>query len=149
VELLLLGALTIFLAYAGLSAFNTSLPVLDLFRIGRPPQGLGMLFVVAAAVSLAATMWQVRRRLNPNVDVVADTEGIASQQTFWGRGRLAWSEITRLESKYQGLLYIYGITSAGNIKRLGIDTRQIDVAAADIFAVIARHRPDLFSKSRS
>jgi len=149
VELLLLGALTIILAYASLSAFDTSLPVLDLFGIGRPPLGLGILFVVVAAFSLAATMWQVRRRLNPNVDVVADTEGIASQQTFWGRGRLAWSEITRLESKYQGLLYIYGITSGGDVKRLAIDTRQIDVPAADLYAAIARHRPDLIKMPRN
>jgi hypothetical protein len=149
VELLVLGAVTIFLAYSGLSAFDTSLPVIGLFQLGRPPQGLGILFVVVAAVSFAATMWQVRRRLNPNDDVVADAEGIASQQSFWGRGRLAWSEITWLESKYYNLLYIHGISAAGNTKRLVIDTAQIDVSAAELYAVIGRHRPDLVSKPRS
>jgi hypothetical protein len=44
VELLVLGAVTIFLAYSGLSAFDTSLPVIGLFQLGRPPQGLGHSF---------------------------------------------------------------------------------------------------------
>ena len=149
VELLLLGAVTIFFAYTGLCAFDTKLPVLGLFRLGRPPQGLGIVFLVGAAFSLAGTMWQVRRRLNPNVDVVADAEGIASRQTFWGRGRLAWSEVTWLESKHYSLLYIHGISPTGNAKRLVIDTRQIDVSPADLYAFIARHRPDLIKTPRS
>jgi hypothetical protein len=149
-ELLVLAAVTIFLAYVGLSAFDPSLPmVIGPRRLGRLPQGLGIVFLVLAAVSLAATVWQIRRRLNPNVDVVVDAEGIASQQSFWGRGRLAWSEITGLKLGYQSLLYIDGISTAGDAKRLVIDTRQIDVPAADLYAVIARHRPDLDSKPRS
>jgi uncharacterized membrane protein len=149
VALLALGAVTIFLTYLGLSAFDTSLPMIGPRRLGRPAKDLAVLFLVIAAVSLATTVWQIWRRLIPNVDVIADAEGIASQQSFWGRGRLAWSEITRLESKYYSLLYIHGISATGDTKRLVIDTRQIDVPAADLFAVIARHRPDLVSKPRS
>jgi len=149
-ELVVLAAVTIFLAYVGLSAFDPSLPmVIGSRRLGRPPQGLGIVFLVLAAVSLAITVWQIRRRLNPSVDVVVDAEGIASQQWFWGRGRLAWSEITGLKPGYQSLIYIDGISTAGDAKRLVIDTRQIDVPAADLFAVVARHRPDLVGKPRS
>jgi hypothetical protein len=148
VALLVIGAITLFFAYVGLSAFDTGLPVIGPRRLGRPPQGLGAVFFIAATVSLAATVWQFRRRLNPNVDVIADAEGIASQQSFWGRGRLAWGEISGIESRYQNLLYIHGTPAGGKAKRLVIDTAQIDVPAADLFAVIARHRPDLVSMPR-
>ena len=149
VALLALGAVTIFLTYLGLSAFDTSLPMIGPRRLGRPAKDLAVLFLVIAATSLALTVWQIWRRFVPNVDVIADAEGIASRQSFWGRGRLAWSEITGLETRYYGLLYIRGISPEGNAKRLVIDTRQIDVPAADLFAVIARHRPDLVGKPRS
>ena len=148
VALVILGAITIFFGYVGLSAFDTSLPVIGPRRLGRPSQGIGIMFFVFAALSLAATAWQLRRRLNPSVDVIADAEGIVSQQSFRGRGRLAWSEISRLEIRYQNSLYIYGMPAAGKAKWLLINTAQIDVPAADIFAVIARHRPDLVSMQR-
>jgi hypothetical protein len=150
VVLVVLAAVTIFLAYVGLSAFDTSLPmVIGSRQLERLPQGIGIVFVIMAAVSLAATVWQIRRRLNPSVDVVVDAEGIASQQPFWGHSRLAWSEITGLEARYPSMLYIYGISPAGDAKLLVIDSRQIDVPAADLHAVIARHRPDLVSGRRS
>jgi hypothetical protein len=149
VALLAVGAVTIFLTYLGLSAFDTSLPMIGPRRLGRPAKDLAVLFLVIAAVSLATTVWQIWRRLIPNVDVIADAEGIASQQSFWGRGRLAWSEITGLENRYYGLLYIRGISATGDAKRLVIDTRQIDVPAGDLYKFIARYRPDLVSKSRS
>jgi hypothetical protein len=149
VVILALAAVAIFLAYVGLSAFDRGLPLIGSRRLGRPSQELGVFFLFLASTSLAVTLWQIRRRLIPNVDVVADADGIASQQSFWGRGRLAWSEITRLESKYHGLLYIHGISPTGDTKRLVIDTRQIDVPAAELYAVIARHRPDLVSMPRS
>ena len=148
VALLILGAITLFFAYVGLSAFDTSLPVIGPRRLGRPAQGIGILFFVLAALSLAATVWQLRRRLNPSVDVIADAEGIVSQQSFRGRGRLAWNEISRLEVRYQNSLYIYGMPAAGKAKWLLINTAQIDVPAAELFAVIARHRPDLVSVQR-
>ena len=100
VALLAVGAVTIFLTYLGLSAFDTSLPMIGPRRLGRPAKDLAVLFLVIAATSLVVTVWQIRRRFIPNVDVIADAEGISSQQSFWDRGRLAWSEITRLESKY-------------------------------------------------
>jgi len=149
VALLALGAVSIFLAYVGLSAFDTSLPMIGLRQLRWPPRDLAAFFLFLAAVSFGTTVWQLWRRLKQNVDVVADSEGITSQQSFWGRGRLAWSEITRVESKYRCLLYIYGISPAGDAKWLMIDTRQIDVPAADLYAVIARHRPDLVNKPRS
>jgi hypothetical protein len=148
VALVILGAITVFFAYVGLSAFDTSLPVIGPRRLGRPSQGIGIMFFVFAALSLAATAWQLRRRLNPSVDVIADAEGIVSQQSFRGRGRLAWSEISRLEIRYQNSLYLYGMPAAGKTKWLLINTAQIDVPAADIFAVIACHRPDLGSMQR-
>jgi len=147
--LLVLGAITLFFAYVGMTAFDTSLPVIGPRRLGRPPQGMGIAFFVLAALSLAATVWQLRRRFNPNVDVIADADGIASQQSFRGRGCLAWKEISRIEPRYQSLLYIYGMPTAGKAKRLVIDTAHIDVPTADLFAVIARHRPDLVSVPRS
>jgi len=147
--LLALGAVSIFLAYVGLSAFDTSLPMIGLRQLRWPPRDLAAFFLFLAAVSFGTTVWQLWRRLKQNVDVVADSEGITSQQSFWGRGRLAWSEITRVESRYRSLLYIYGISPAGDAKRLVIDTRQIDVPAADLYEFIARHRPDLVSKPRS
>jgi hypothetical protein len=149
VVLLALGAVSIVLTYVGLSAFDTSLPIIGLRQLRWPPRDLAAFFLFLAAVSFGTTVWQVWRRLNQSVDVVADSEGITSQQSFWGRGRLTWSEITRVESKYRYLLYIYGISPAGDAKWLMIDTRQIDVPAADLYAVIARHRPDLVSKPRS
>jgi len=149
VVLLALGAVSIVLTYVGLSAFDTTLPMIVPRRLGWPPRDLAVLFLVLAAVSFGTTVWQVWRRLKQNVDVVADAEGITSQQSFWGRGRLAWSEITGVESRYRCLLFIYGISPAGDAKRLMIDTRQIDVPAADLFAVVARHRPDLVGKPRS
>jgi hypothetical protein len=147
--LLLLGAASVGVAYVGLMAFDTGVRMIGPYRLGRPPQDFAVFLLFLAAVMFAVAMWQMRRRLVPNVDVVADAEGIASQQSFWGRGRLAWSEITKLESRYQGLLYIYGISGAGDVKRLMIDTRQIDVPTADLYEFIARHRPDLFSRPRS
>ena len=147
--LLALGAVSIFLAYVGLSAFDTSLPMIGLRQLRWPPRDLAAFFLFLAAVSFGTTVWQLWRRLKQNVDVVADSEGITSQQSFWGRGRLAWSEITRVESRYRSLLYIYGISPAGDTKRLVIDTRQIDVLAAELYAVIGRHRPDLVSNPRS
>jgi hypothetical protein len=148
VVLLALGAVSTVLTYVGLSAFDTSLPMIGLRQLRWPPRDLAAFFLFLAAVSFGTTVWQAWRRLNQNVDVVADSEGITSQQSFWGRGRLAWSEITRVESRYRCLLYIYGISPAGDAKRLMIDTRQIDVPAADLHAVIARHRPDLVSVPR-
>jgi predicted small integral membrane protein len=149
VELLVLGAASVGLAYVGLMAFDTGVRMIGPYRLGRPPQDLAVFFLFLAAMMFAVTVWQIRRRLVPNVDVVADADGIASQQSFWGRGRLAWSEITGLESKYPGLLYIRGISATGDTKRLVIDTRQIDVPAADLYEFIARYRPDLVSKPRS
>jgi hypothetical protein len=146
--LLVLGAITLFFAYVGVTAFDTSLPVIGPRRLGRPSQGIGILFFALAALSLAATVWQLRRRLNPNVDVIVDAEGIASQQSFRGRGRLAWSEISKLEIRYQNVLYVYGMPAAGKAKWLSINTAQIDVPAADLFAAIARHRPDLVGVQR-
>jgi len=148
VELLVLGAASLGLAYVGLMAFDTGVRMIGPYRLGQPPQDLAVFFLVLAAVMFAATVWQIRRRLVPNVDVAADADGITSQQWFWGRGRLAWSEITGLESKYPGLLYIRGISPTGDTKRLVIDTRQTDVPAADLYEFIARHRPDLI-KPRS
>jgi hypothetical protein len=138
---LILGAITLFFAYVGLSAFDTSLPVIGPRRLGRPPQGIGIVFLLCAALSLAGTVWQLRRRLNPSVDVIADAEGIVSQQSFRGRG--PWNEISRLEVRYQNTLYIYGMPAAGKAKWLSINMAQIDVPAAALFAVIERHRPDL------
>ena len=149
VVLLMLGAASIGLAYVGLMAFDTSVRMIGPYRLGRPSQDFAVFLLFLAAVMFGVAVWQIRRRLVPNVDVVADAEGIASQQSFWGRGRLAWSEITGLESKYHGLLYIRGISPTGDAKRLVIDTRQIDLPAADLFEFIARHRPDLISKPRS
>jgi hypothetical protein len=148
VLLLALGAVSIVLTYVGLSAFETTLPMIGLRQLRWPPRDLAAFFLFLAAVCFGTTVWQVWRRLNQNVDVVADSEGITSQQSFWGRGRLTWSEITRVESRYRCLLYIYGISPAGDAKWLMIDTRQIDVPAADLHAVIARHRPDLVSVPR-
>ena len=146
--LLVLGAITLFFAYVGMTAFDTSLPVIGPRRLGRPPQGIGIAFFVLAALSLAATVWQLRRRFNPNVDVIADADGIVIQQSFRGRGCLAWKEISRLEIRYQNVLYIYGMPVAGRAKWLSINTAQIDVPEAELFAVIARHRPDLVIAGR-
>jgi hypothetical protein len=149
VELLVLGAASVGLAYVGLMAFDTSVRMIGPYRLGGPPQDFAVFLLSLAAVMFVVTMWQIRRLVVPNIDVIADAEGITSQHTFWGRGRLAWSEITGLESKYHGLLYIRGISPTGNAKRLVIDTRQIDVPAADLYAFIARHRPDLFKTPQS
>jgi hypothetical protein len=148
VDLLVLGAATVGLAYVGLMAFDTGVRMIGPYRLGRPPQDFAVFLLVLATMMFAVTVWQIRRRLVPNIDVIADAEGITSQHIFWGRGRLAWSEITGLESKYHSLLYIRGISPVGDTKRLVIDTRQIDVPAADLYEFIARHRPDLI-KPRS
>lgn len=144
VVLLALGVASGGLAYVGLMAFDTSVRMIGPYRLGRPPQDFAVFLLFLAAVMFAVAVWQIRRLLVPNIDVVADAEGIASQQLFWGRGRLAWSEITGLESKYHNLLYIRGISATGNAKRLVIDIGQIDVPAVDLYAFIARHRPDFF-----
>lgn len=149
VALLALGAASIIFAYVGLIAFDMSLRKIGPYELGRPRQDFAILLFVLAAVMCAAAVWQIWRRLVPNIDVVADAEGIASRQSFWGRGRLAWSEITALESKYHSLLYIRGISPTGDTKRLVIDTGQIDVPAPDLYAFIARHRPDLFKTRQS
>ena len=149
VLLLVLGAASIGLAYVGLMSLDTGVRMIGPYRIGRPSQDFAVFLLFLAAVMFAVAVWQIRRWLVPNVDVVADAEGITSQQSFWGRGRLAWSEITGLESKYHGLLYIRGISPTGDTKRLMIDTRQIDLPAADLYEFIARHRPDLISKPQS
>jgi predicted small integral membrane protein len=148
VLLLVLGAASVGLAYVGLMTFETGVRMIGPYQLGRPPQDLAVFFLFLAAVMFGVAVWQTRRRLVPNVDVVADDEGITSQQSFWGRGRLAWNEITGLESKYQGLLYIRGISPTGDAKRLVIDTRQIDVPAADLYEFIARHRPDLIRRAQ-
>ena len=148
VELVVLGAASVGLAYVGLMAFDTSERMIGPYRVGRPPQDFAVFLLFLAAVMFAVTLWQIRRRLIPNVDLVADADGIVSRQWFWGRGRLAWSEITGLESKYPGLLYIRGISPVGDTKRLVIDLRQTDVSAADLYEFIARHRPDLIKPRR-
>src|SRR5262245_17051948 len=102
--LLMLGAFSIVLAYTGLMAFDTSVRMIGPYRLGRPSPDFAVFLLFLAAVMFAVAVWQTRRLLVPNIDVVADAEGITSQQTFWGRGRLAWSEITGFESKYPGLL---------------------------------------------
>jgi hypothetical protein len=150
VELVALVAITLFITYIGLSAFQTLLPsVAWPSRLERLPPIVGIVFLALAAVSLAATVRQVRRWLYPYIYVVADDEGIASQQPLWGRARLAWSEVTGFASEYPSRLCIYGISTAGDVKCLVIDTAQIDVPAADLRAVIARRRPDLVSMPRS
>jgi len=70
VALLALGAVSIFLTYLGLSAFDTSLPMIGLRQLRWPPRDLAAFFLFLAAVSFGTTVWQAGRRLNQNVDVV-------------------------------------------------------------------------------
>jgi hypothetical protein len=144
--LLIPSVFAILFSLVGQSVFDTSLPEIGPRREGWPDQVLGILFFVVAALSLAASVWLLQRKLDPSVDVTADAEGIVSQQSFWGHGRLAWSEISRLEW-HQSMLYTHGTPAAGKARRLMIDTAHIDVPAADLLAVIPRHRPDLVPKS--
>ena len=149
VMLLVLGVASVGLAYVGLMAFDTGVRMIGPYRLARPPQDFAVFLLFLAAMMFGIAVWQIWRLLVPNVDVVADMDGIASQQFFWGRGRLAWSEITGLESKHDRLLYIRGISPTGDAKRLVIDTWEIDVSAADLYKFIARHRPDLFKTRQS
>src|SRR5262245_15611619 len=83
VDLLVLGAASVGLAYVGLMAFDTGVRMIGPYQLGRPPQDLAVFLLVLAAVMFAITVWQIRRRLVPSVDVVADADGIASRQWFW------------------------------------------------------------------
>ena len=86
--LLMLGAFSIVLAYTGLMAFDTSVRMIGPYRLGRPSPDFAVFLLFLAAVMFAVAVWQTRRLLVPNIDVVADAEGITSQQTFWGRAAL-------------------------------------------------------------
>lgn len=148
VALIVPAVATAFFCYVALTAFVPGLPVLPVGRYTRgapPPFALGVLFLALAAVSLAATVWQIRRRLKPKLDIVADKDGIAVNQVPWARGRLAWREITDVEFKYQSSLYIVGKPKSadGKVKKLVLNHAQIDAPIADLIQVIARYRPDL------
>ena len=151
VALVVLVAVTVFFAYVAMTAFDPSLPAFDFGRrrLGRPSHAVGSFLLACAVLSLAGTVWLFRRRLNPTIAVVADAHGISVDQLFWGRGRLAWSEITELQMRYQSMLYIRGVPQGGDgkTKKLVIDTGGIDVSIGDLVTVIVRHRPDLVERS--
>jgi predicted small integral membrane protein len=100
VVLLVLGAASVGLAYVGLMAFDMGVRMIGPYRLGRPPQDLAVFFLFLAVVMFGVAVWQIRRRLVPNVDVVADAEGITSQQSFWGR------EPPRLERDHRARIQV-------------------------------------------
>jgi hypothetical protein len=96
----------------------------------------GCALICALCVAVVA-----RRRLAPIVEVEIDREGIASH-LFWGRGRLAWNEITALETK-GNWLFVHGRRGSGRPVKLIIDSTGLDQDRMTLLSHIGRYRPDL------
>jgi hypothetical protein len=102
-------------------------------------------FLACAAVCLGLGMLQLRRKLSPQVEVEADPQGITSH-LFWGKGQLRWAEIVALERK-GNWLFVRGTGPNAKPKKLVIDTTGIDAPIDNLYAIIARHRPDLLARA--
>jgi hypothetical protein len=108
-----------------------------------PPWARSAFFFGCGAVCLAASLVQLIRRFRPRVEVEAGPQGIASH-LFWGRGKLAWRDITALEWK-GNWLFVRGNSPDAKSKKLVIDTTGIDAPIGNLYAIIAQHRPDLLA----
>ena len=105
----------------------------------------GTFFFGIAAVCLGLGMLQLRRKLSPQVEVEADPQGITSH-LFWGKGQLRWADIVALERK-GNWLFVRGTGPDAKPKKLVIDTTGIDAPIDNLYAIIARHRPDLLAQA--
>jgi hypothetical protein len=110
-----------------------------------PPWLRGIFFFGIAAVCLGLGMLQLRRKLSPQVEVEADPQGIISH-LIWGKGQLRWADIVALERK-GNWLFVRGTGANAKPKKLVIDTAGIDAPIDNLYAIIARHRPDLLART--
>jgi hypothetical protein len=139
------SALAAFFAYAGLTAFNSNLPWVAIWTLRRPSMGIGVALLALAALFCCVAVWQLRRWLRPSIDFVADAQGLACSQVFWSSGRMAWSDIERVEMAPAGVLHIFGTAQreGGKARRLTISAGHIDAPLKRLLSAMARHRPDL------
>jgi hypothetical protein len=115
------------------------------FLNAAPPWLRGAFFFGCAAACIAIGMLPLWRKLNPKVEVEADPQGITSH-LFWGRGQLRWADIMMLERK-GNWLFVRGKGANDKPKKLVIDTVGIDAPIDNLYAIIARHRPDLLVRA--
>jgi hypothetical protein len=131
------------LIYVGIESLTTDVVVKGrgAFLNEAPPSLRGAFFFGGAALCVVIGMLPLWRKLNPKVEVEADPQGITSH-LFWGRGQLRWADIMMLERK-GNWLFVLGKGANDKPKKLVIDTVGIDAPIDNLYAIIARHRPDL------
>jgi hypothetical protein len=105
------------------------------------PEIRAAFFFGCALVCVFCVAVVARRRLAPIVEVEIDRAGIASH-LFWGRGRLAWDEITAIEAK-NNWLFVHGRRGGQRAVKLIIDSTGLDQDRATLLGHIGRYRPDL------
>ena len=135
------------LIYVGIESLATDFAVRGrgAFLNDAPPWLRGVFFFGCAAVCVVIGMLQLWRKLSPQIEVEADRQGITSH-LFWGRGRLPWADIMALERK-GNWLFVRGRGANDKPKKLVIDTAGVDAPIDNLYAIIARHRPDLLAQA--
>jgi hypothetical protein len=131
------------LIWVGIESLSTDFAVKGkgAFLNEAPPWLRGAFFFGCAALCVLLGILQLWRKLSPKIEVEADPQGITSH-LFWGRGQLRWSDIMMLERK-GNWLYVRGKGANEKPKKLIINTTGIDAPIDNLYAIIARHRPDL------
>jgi len=134
------------LAYVGIAAPDFVLQGRGAFLNELPPWMRATFLLGIALICLFGALQQLKRKWRPQVEVEAGSEGITSH-LFWGKGRLRWTEIKAIE-RQNNWLFVRG-TASGRSKKLVIDTGGIDAPIDHLYALIARHRPDLMGPSQA
>jgi len=96
-------------------------------------------FWLLLLLCLALVLW---RRWNPANELVIDSEGIASN-LIWGRGRIAWPDIARLEYR-NTWMHVFGTDVSGKKRKLIVNLYGLDKPLRTILGAIGARRPDLF-----
>jgi len=144
VVLALAAALLIYMGFESLAA-DFTLTGRGAFLNDFPPLARAAFFFACAAACVVIAMLQLWRRLKPQIEVEADLQGITSH-LFWGRGQLRWADIMTLE-RNGNWLFVRGKGANNKPKKLVIDTGGIDAPIDNLYAIIARHRPDLLARA--
>jgi hypothetical protein len=144
---IVLALATALLLYMGIESLGTDFAVKGrgAFLNELPPWMRAGFFLACAAVCLGIGLLQLWRKLSPQIEVEADPQGITSH-LFWGKGQLPWADIEALERK-GNWLFVRGTGPNAKPKKLVIDTTGIDAPIDNLYAIIARHRPDLLARA--
>jgi hypothetical protein len=110
-----------------------------------PPWLRAAFFIGCAVPCVGIVIMQMWLNIYPKIEVEAGPQGITSH-AIWGKGQLRWADIMALERK-GNWLFVRGTGPNAKSKKLVIDTAGIDAPIDNLYALIARHRPDLLARA--